>query len=76
MPPPVADEGVRDGVKANEESGAIPITRSKLKDAGQYIYLRFINGKGIPAPRAHLYGRLAQSVEHLTLNQGVQGSSP
>ena len=26
--------------------------------------------------QAHTYGPLAQLVEHLTLNQGVQGSNP
>ena len=30
----------------------------------------------IPITRSKFYGRLAQLVEHLTLNQGVQGSSP
>ena len=28
------------------------------------------------SPSGHVYAPLAQLVEHLTLNQGVQGSSP
>ena len=32
--------------------------------------------RGFDSPSGHQYAPLAQLVEHLTLNQGVQGSSP
>ena len=33
-------------------------------------------GQGFESLKTHQYALLAQSVEHLTLNQGVRGSSP